>query len=71
MNEDLILYSECYVANITILITHTNIVKVPTNLLDVHLSLKGNPASSEPSSFRLRISNGNSKEPRITFAHLK
>jgi hypothetical protein len=53
------------------LATYTNIVKVPTNLLDVHLSFKGNPASSEPPSFRLGISNGNSKKPRIPFAHLK
>ena len=55
----------------SLLLSYTNIVKVPTDLLDVHLSLKGNPASSEPPSFRLGISNGNSKETRIPFAHLK
>jgi hypothetical protein len=60
-----------YIQKLDLLLSYTNIVKVPTYLLDVHLSLKGNPASSEPPSFRLGISNGNSKETRIPFAHLK
>ena len=52
-------------------VSQSDVVQAVTNLLDLDVPFKGDPASAKPSSFWLRISNGRSEisNERVKFVN--